>query len=118
VKDIARGILTLRARLQKRLNQNAKDAPVTFEELGVDGLLIDEAHLYKNLYFSTAMNGIAGLKGSDSDRAMDMFLKVRQINSNRRAATSSSRPARRSNTLSELYTMFRYLAQPRSIGWA
>lgn len=113
VKDIARGILTLRARLQKRLNQAGKDAPVNFEELGVDGLLVDEAHLYKNLYFSTAMNGIAGLKGSDSDRAMDMFLKVRQINQQskgRNVIFATGTPV--SNTLSELFTVFRYLAQP------
>ena len=113
VKDIARGILTLRARLQKRLDQAGKDAPVTFEELGVDGLLVDEAHLYKNLYFSTAKNNIAGLKGSDSDRAMDMFLKVRHINkasNGRNVIFATGTPV--SNAISELYTMFRYLAQP------
>lgn len=113
VKDIARAILNLRARLQKRLNQAKKDAPVTFEELGVDGLLVDEAHLYKNLYFSTGKNNIAGLKGSDADRAMDMFLKVRQINAQsggRNTVFATGTPV--SNTISELYTMFRYLAQP------
>lgn len=113
-KDIARAILTLRGRLQKRLDQNAKRSPVTFEELGVDGLLIDEAHLYKNLYFSTAKNNIAGLKGSDAGRAMDMFLKVRHINqasNGRNVVFATGTPV--SNAISELYTMFRYLAQPQ-----
>ncbi len=113
VKDIARAILTMRARFQKRLNQSKKSAPVTFEELGTDALLIDEAHLYKNLYFSTSKNNIAGLKGSDADRAMDMFLKVRQINqtsNGRNVVFATGTPV--SNAISELYTMFRYLAQP------
>lgn len=114
VKDIARAILRLRARLQKRLNQAKKDAPVTFEELGVDGLEVDEAHLFKNLYFSTSKNGIAGLKGSDADRALDMFLKVRLINSasgSRNVVFATGTPV--SNTMSEVYTIFRYLAQER-----
>lgn len=114
VKDIARAILRLRARLQKRLNQAKKDAPVAFEELGVDALEVDEAHLFKNLYFSTSKNGIAGLKGSDADRALDMFLKVRLINSasgSRNVVFATGTPV--SNTMSEVYTVFRYLAQDR-----
>ena len=111
-KDIARAIQTLRARMQRRLDQQSRDAPVTFEELGVDGLLIDEAHLYKNLYFSTAKNNISGLSPRDTGRAMDMFLKVRQINQQskgRNVIFATGTPV--SNSMAELFTMFRYLAQ-------
>lgn len=111
-KDIVRALIRLRTRMQKRLDQQAKDAPVEFEKLGVDALLIDEAHLFKNLYFSSRHNKIVGLRGSDSDRAMDMFLKARLINqaSNyRNLMFATGTPV--SNAISELYTMFRYLAQ-------
>jgi N12 class adenine-specific DNA methylase len=110
-KDIARSILNLRKRLRKRTDQQAKD-PINFEDLGVDGLIIDEAHDYKNLYFFTKKNDVVGLKGSDSDRAMDMYLKVRYINqasNNRNVVFATGTPI--TNTMSELFTMFRYLAQ-------
>lgn len=113
VKDIARQILNLKARLQKRLDQQKKDAPISFEQTGVDALLIDEAHLFKNLFFSTSRNNIAGLRGSDSQRAQDMYLKVRLINEasgGRNVHFATGTPV--SNAMSELYTMFRYLAQP------
>lgn len=112
VKDIVKAILRLRARLKKRLDQQAKDAPVVFEQLGVDALMVDEAHYFKNLYFPTSRNNIAGLKGSDSDRAMDMFLKVRLINEaskSRNVFFATGTPI--ANTMSEVYTVFRYLAQ-------
>lgn len=112
VKDIVKAILRLRVRLKKRLDQQKKDAPVVFEELGIDALLVDEAHYFKNLYFPTSRNNIAGLKGSDSDRAMDMYLKVRLINqasNNRNVFFATGTPI--ANTMSEVYTMFRYLAQ-------
>lgn len=112
VKDIVRQVLTLRTRLQKRLDQQDKDAPVVFEQLGVDAILIDEAHLFKNLYFSTSKNNIAGLRGSESQRAQDMYLKVRLINQasgSRNVHFATGTPV--SNALSEAYTMFRYLGQ-------
>jgi len=108
-KDIARQILNLRAQLQKRLNAAAKD-PIEFETLGVDALIVDEAHEFKNLYFSSSHNNIAGLKGSASDKALDMYLKVRLINEQsgqRNVVFASATPI--SNTMSELYTAFRYL---------
>lgn len=111
-KDIVRAIMRLRARLQKRLDQQKKDAPVEFEQLGVDALMVDEAHMFKNLYFSSSLNGIVGLKGSDSDRALDMYLKVRMINrasNNRNVIFATGTPV--ANVMSELYTQFRYLAQ-------
>lgn len=108
-KDIARQILNLRKMLQKRLNQAQKD-PIEFEDLGVDGLIVDEAHMYKNLYFSTAKNDVVGLKGSPSGRALDMFLKVKLINDasrQRNVVFATATPI--ANVMSELYTMFRYL---------
>jgi N12 class adenine-specific DNA methylase/GH24 family phage-related lysozyme (muramidase)/2'-5' RNA ligase len=112
-KDIVRAIIRLRTRLQKRLDQQDKDAPIEFEKLGVDALFVDEAHLFKNLFFSTGKNGIVGLKPSDAGRAMDMFLKVRLLNqasNNRNVFFATGTPV--SNAVAELYTMFRYLAQP------
>jgi len=82
-------------------------------EAGVDGLIVDEAHMFKNLYFYTAKNDIVGLKGSDADQALDMYLKVRHINqvsNNRNLIFATGTPI--ANVMSELYTMFRYLAQP------
>lgn len=112
-KDIVRALINLRTRMQRRLDQQAKDSPIEFDELGVDALLVDEAHLFKNLYFSTGKNKIVGLRGSDAARAMDMFLKVRMINdqsNGRNVHFATGTPI--SNAVSELYTMFRYLAQP------
>lgn len=112
VKDIVRQILNLRARLQRRLDQQDKDSPLVFEQLGVDSLLVDEAHLFKNLYFSSSMNNVAGLKGSDADRSQDMYLKIRLINqasNSRNVMFATGTPV--SNAMSEAYTMFRYLAQ-------
>lgn len=113
VKDIVRAIKRLRMRLRKRLAKDQKGvAAVTFEEMGIDGLIVDEAHYFKNLYFSTDKNNIKGLKGSDADRAIDMFLKVRQINDaskSRNLVFLTGTPV--TNTMSEVYTLFRYLAQ-------
>jgi N12 class adenine-specific DNA methylase len=79
------------------------------EELGVDQIFVDEADLYKNLFYTTKMSRIAGLPNSDSNRAFDMFMKtryVREINGNVVFATGT--PI--SNTMAEMYTMQRYLA--------
>lgn len=113
VRDIVRAVKNLRKRLRKRLAKDQKGiAPVTFEEMGIDALIVDEAHYFKNLFFSTSKNNIKGLSGSDSDRAIDMFLKVRQINAaskNRNLVFLTGTPL--TNTMSEVYTIFRYLAQ-------
>jgi N12 class adenine-specific DNA methylase/2'-5' RNA ligase len=113
VKDIARAILSLRTRLAKRLDQQTRDSPVVFEELGVDALIIDEFHNFKNLMFSTKHSSVAGLKSSNSGKAMDMFLKLRLVNQasgNRNIMALTGTPI--TNTMSEVYTVFRYLAQP------
>ena len=84
---------------------------MTFEELGVDQLFVDEADLYKNLAYVTKMNRIAGLPNSDSNRAFDMFLKIRYLqerSDGRGVVFATGTPI--SNTLAEMYTMLRYLA--------
>ena len=111
VKDVARAILNLRKRLRQRTDQQGSD-PINFEELGVDGLMVDEAHMFKNLYFYSSKNNIVGLKGSDADQAIDMYLKVRHINAlsnNRNVVFATGTPI--TNTMSEIFTVFRYLAQ-------
>jgi N12 class adenine-specific DNA methylase len=83
---------------------------MTFEELGVDQLFVDEADLYKNLAYVTKMTRIAGLPNSDSNRAFDMFLKIRYLqesNDGRGVVFATGTPI--SNTLAEMYTMLRYL---------
>jgi N12 class adenine-specific DNA methylase len=110
-KQIQLAIKRLKDKLEKRAKQWAKDQVLTFEELGVDMLLVDEAHLYKNLYFSTKLTRIAGLNHSESDRAIDMFLKVRFLNQkthSRGVVFATGTPI--CNAVSELYTMQRYLA--------
>ena len=98
-------------RLKKRADRESKDKALTFEELGVDQLFVDEADLYKNLAYVTKMNRIAGLPNSDSNRAFDMFLKIRYLqerSGGRGVVFATGTPI--SNTLAEMYTMLRYLA--------
>ncbi len=88
-----------------------KTSTLTFEELGVDQLFVDEADLYKNLAYITKMNRIAGLPNSDSNRAFDMFLKTRYLqerSDGRGVVFATGTPI--SNTMAEMYTMLRYLA--------
>jgi len=79
VKELEKAKKRLAVRLKKRANTDAKDKTLTFEELGVDQLFVDEADLYKNLGYATKMTRIAGLPNSDSNRAFDMFLKTRYL---------------------------------------
>ena len=96
--------------LKKRADRDSKDRTMTFEELGVDQLFVDEADLYKNLAYVTKMSRIAGLPNSDSNRAFDMFLKIRYLQEStdgRGVVFATGTPI--SNTLAEMYTMLRYL---------
>ncbi len=111
VKELEKAKKRLTVRLKKRADRDSKDRTLTFEELGVDQLFVDEADLYKNLGYVTKMNRIAGLSNSDSNRAFDMFLKVRYLqehNGGRGVVFATGTPI--SNTLAEMYTMLRYLA--------
>jgi N12 class adenine-specific DNA methylase len=111
VKELEKAKKRLVVRLKKRADRESKDQTMTFEELGVDQLFVDEADLYKNLGYSTKMNRIAGLPNSDSNRAFDMFLKIRYLQERgggRGVVFATGTPI--SNTLAEMYTMLRYLA--------
>src|SRR6202051_3774801 len=79
VKEAGENQETATVRLKKRADRDSKDRTLTFEELGIDQLFVDESDLYKNLAYVTKMNRIAGLPNSDSNRAFDMFLKVRYL---------------------------------------
>lgn len=110
IKELEKAKKRLTVRLKKRADRDSKDRTLTFEELGVDQLFIDEADAYKNLGYVTKMNRIAGLPNSDSNRAFDMFLKVRYLQEHsggRGVVFATGTPI--SNTLAEMYTMLRYL---------
>ena len=111
VKELEKAKKRLVVRLKKRADRNSKDRTLTFEELGVDQLFVDEADLYKNLGYVSKMTRIAGLPNSDSNRAFDMFLKIRYLQERgdgRGVVFATGTPI--SNTLAEMYTMLRYLA--------
>ena len=111
VKELEKARKRLIVRLKKRADRDSKDRTMTFEELGVDQLFVDEADLYKNLAYVTKMSRIAGLPNSDSNRAFDMFLKIRYLqerSEGRGVVFATGTPI--SNTLAEMYTMLRYLA--------
>jgi N12 class adenine-specific DNA methylase len=111
VKELEKAKKRLTVRLKKRADRDSKDRTITFEELGIDQLFVDEADLYKNLAYTTKMNRIAGLPNSDSNRAFDIFLKARYLQERgdgRGVVFATGTPI--SNTLAEMYTMQRYLA--------
>lgn len=112
VKELARAKKTWAARLDKLSNEFKKDDLITFEELGVTSLFVDEAHLFKNLFRISKMARIAGLPSNNSERAFDMFVKTRYImakyNGQHRGITfATGTPI--SNSMGEMFTMQRYL---------
>ncbi len=111
VKELEKAKKRFVAKLKDRADREGKDNALTFEELGVDQIFVDEADLYKNLFYTTKMNRIAGLPNSESNRALDMYMKtryVREINAGRGVVFATGTPI--SNTMAEMYTMLRYLA--------
>jgi hypothetical protein len=110
VKELEKAKKRLATKLKQRADRERKDNTVTFEELGVDQLFVDEADAYKNLFYTTKMNRIAGLPNSDSNRAFDMFMKtryIRELTGGRGVVFATGTPI--SNTMAEMYTMQRYL---------
>ncbi|EPZ6273400.1 hypothetical protein ACXQL2_003094, partial [Listeria monocytogenes] len=110
VKRMAGFQKKLRERLETLSNKEKKDDILDFEQLGVDFLFIDEAHVYKNLYTVTKMNNVAGINTSQSQRAMDMFQKVQYIqetNGGKGVVFATGTPI--SNSMSEMFTMQRFL---------
>ena len=111
VKQLETAKKRLKVRFEKRANRENQDNTVTFEDLGICQLMIDEADAYKNLAYVSKMQRIAGLPNSDSFSALDMFLKIRYIQQNahtRGVVFATGTPI--SNTLAEMYTVLRYLA--------
>ena len=110
VKQLERTRKSLEARLEKLQAEGRKDDVVTFEQLGVDRLFVDEAHNYKNLFLYTKMRNVAGLSTSDAQKSSDMFAKCRymdEITGNRGVIFATGTPV--SNSMTELYTVMRYL---------
>ncbi len=110
VKQLERTKKSLEARLEKLTASDRKDDVVTFEQLGVDRLYVDEAHNYKNCFLYTKMRNVAGLSTTDAQKSSDMLLKCRyidEITGNRGVVFATGTPV--SNSMTELYTMMRYL---------
>ena len=114
VKQLERTKRGLEARLEKLQADHRKDDVITFEQLGVDRLFVDEAHNYKNLFLYTKMRNVAGLSTTDAQKSSDMFAKCRymdEITGNRGVVFATGTPV--SNSMTELYTMQRYLQYDR-----
>ena len=114
VKQLERTKKSLEARLEKLQAEGRKDDVVTFEQLGVDRLFVDEAHAYKNLFLYTKMRNVAGLSTTDAQKSSDMFAKCRymdEITGSRGVIFATGTPV--SNSMTELYTMQRYLQYDR-----
>jgi N12 class adenine-specific DNA methylase len=110
IKEIERAIKKLEVKLKDCESAIPRDSKhtITWEELGVDMLMVDEAHLYKNLYCPTKMRNVAGLPTADSQRAFDAFIKVRSLLDNGgRVVFATATPV--SNTLAEVYVMMKFL---------
>ena len=110
IKELERTKKNLKAKLQKLHDAARKDDVVTFEQLGVDRLYVDEAHSFKNLFIYTKMRNVAGLSTTDAQKSSDMLLKCRyidEITHGKGVTFATGTPV--SNSMTELYTMMRYL---------
>ena len=110
IKELERTKKNLKAKLQKLHDAARKDDVVTFEQLGVDRLYVDEAHRFKNLFLYTKMRNVAGLSTTDAQKSSDMLLKCRYIDElthGKGVTFATGTPI--SNSMTELYTMMRYL---------
>ena len=110
VKELEKAKKRLEAKLQTLAAEHKKDNTLTFEELGVDRLFVDEAHYFKNLFYVTKMTRVAGLPQTASERAFDMFLKVRHVQSlNGGGGVVFATGTPIANSMAEMFTMQRYL---------
>ncbi len=110
VKQMERTKKSIKAKIDKLNNQDRKDDVVTFEELGVDRLFVDEAHNYKNLFLVTKMRNVGGIAQTDAQKSSDMFMKGRyldELTGGKGNIFATGTPI--SNSMVELYTMQRYL---------
>lgn len=109
VKELEKAKKRLEAKLKDRADRERKDDAVTFEEMGIDRVFVDEADLFKNLGFVSKMNRIAGLSNTESNRALDMYMKTQYL-AERNGGTIFATGTPVSNTMAEMYTLQRYLA--------
>ena len=110
IKQLEKSKKQLEIKLQKLKAEERKDDVVTFEQLGVDRLYVDEAHSYKNLFLYTKMRNVAGISATEAQKSSDMFMKCRymdQLTGGRGVIFATGTPV--SNSMTELYTMQRYL---------
>ena len=110
IKQMEKTRKSLQARLDKLLGSDRKDDVITFEQLGVDRLFVDESHAFKNLFLFTKMRNVAGLSTSEAQKSQDMFLKCRymdELTGGRGVVFATGTPV--SNSMTELYTVMRYL---------
>lgn len=110
VKQMERSKKTLQVRLDKLNDPNRKDDVVTFEQLGIDRLFVDESHNYKNLFLYTKMRNVAGISQSEAKKSSDMFAKCQyldEITGSKGVIFATGTPI--SNSMTELYTNMRYL---------
>ena len=110
VKQMEKTKKMLEAKLQKLNDQTRKDDVVTFEELGVDRLFVDESHFYKNMFLYTKMRNIAGIAQTDAQKSSDMFAKCQyldELTGGKGVTFATGTPV--SNSMVELYTIMRYL---------
>lgn len=110
IKQLEKSRKQLELKLEKLRAENRKDDVVTFEQLGVDRLYVDEAHSYKNLFLYTKMRNVAGISTSEAQKSSDMYMKCRymdELTGGRGIIFATGTPV--SNSMTELYTMQRYL---------
>lgn len=110
VKQMEKSKKSLEAKLKKLNDQSRKDDVVTFEELGVDRLFIDEADMFKNLYLYTKMRNVGGISQTEALKASDLYMKCRyldELTGNKGVVFATGTPV--SNSMAEMYTMQRYL---------
>lgn len=110
VKSLVKSQKAIQSKLDKLNSQDRKDDVITFEELGVDRLFVDEAHYYKNLYLYTKMRNVGGIAQTEAQKSSDLFMKCRyldELTGNRGVIFATGTPI--SNSMVELYTMQRYL---------
>lgn len=110
IKQLERTKKGLKAKLEKLNKNDRKDDLITFEEIGMDRLFVDEAHFYKNLFLFTKMNNVSGLSTTDAQKSSDLYLKCRyldEITGGKGVVFATGTPI--SNSMTEMYTMQRYL---------
>ena len=110
IKQMMKSKKTIEKKLEKLNNQDRKDDVITFEELGVDRLFVDEAHYYKNLFLYTKMRNVGGIAQTEAQKSSDLYMKCRyldEITNNKGVIFATGTPI--SNSMVELYTLQRYL---------